>query len=164
MPEAAVVAKPEFTQVVEREPPFIRRFERPDIDKHAEWFIPRLLKAFPHLNERSAYTWLLNILTSNEFLFLYMDNGIALAQAVQYGLRAEAVVEEQFVWVEDPRDNDQLANAAYFYSNFYEWAKRKGLSVLIVEENSDVNHDLVREKLGKRLFERKQIYAKVERP
>lgn len=155
------VEKPAF--VLERELPFVRRFERPDIDKHAIWFIPRLLKSFPHLNERSAYTWLLNILTSNEFMFLYLDHGIALAQAVQYGLRAEAVVEEQFVWIEDPLDKDMQMDAAFVYSHFYEWAKRKGLSILVVEENSDVPHEMVREKLDKRLFERKQIFAKVAR-
>jgi hypothetical protein len=39
-------------------------------------------KTFTHLNDRSAYTWLLNIMSSNEFMFLYLDHGIALAQAV----------------------------------------------------------------------------------
>lgn len=162
MAEAATVEKPAF--ILERDPPFVRRFERPDIDKHAAWFVPRLLKAFPHLNERSIYTWLLNILDSNEFMFLYFDHGIALAQAVQYGLRAEAVVEEQFVWAEDPLDKDMQQDVAYAYTHFYEWAKRKGLSILIVEENSDVPHELVREKLDKRLFERKQVFAKVAKP
>ena len=161
MAEATVATKPEFT--LEPEPPFMRRFERPDIDKHAAWFIPRLLKSFPHLNERSAYTWLLNIMTSNEYMMLYADHGIALAQAVQYGLRAEAIVEEQFVWVEDPQDKDMVADAAHFYTHFYEWAKRKGLPTLIVEENSDVPHELVKDKLHKRLFERKVVFARVEK-
>lgn len=159
MSDTTVAEKPKF--ILEREPAFVRRFERPDIDKHAEWFIPRLLKSFPHLNDRSAYTWLLNILTSNEFMFLYLDNGIALAQAVQYGLRAEAVVEEQFVWVKDPLDKDMQIDAAVVYTHFYEWARRKGLSVVIVEENSDVPHEMIAKTLDKRLFERKQIFAKV---
>jgi hypothetical protein len=143
------------------EPPFIRRFERPDIDHHAAWFVPRLLKSYPHLTERSVYTWLLNILDSNEFMFLFQDHGIALAQVVQYGLRSEAIVEEQFVWCDDPTDKDTIADISYFYEHFYEWAKRKGLSTVVVEESSDVPHDLVRERLNKRLFERKLIFAKV---
>lgn len=163
MTDTTVVEKPRAF-VPEREPPFVRRFERPDIDKHAAWFIPRLLKSFPHLNERSAFTWLLSILSSNEFMFLYLDHGVALAQAVQYGLRAEAVVEEQFVWIEDPLDKDMQNDAAFVYSHFYEWAKRKGLPVLIVEENSDVPHEAVAKILDKRLFERKQIFAKVAKP
>jgi len=160
MAEAAL-AKPEF--ILEKDPPFVRRFERPDIDKHAAWFIPRLLKAFPQLNERSAYTWLLNILTSNEMLFLYMDHGIALAQAVQYGLKPEPVIEEQFVWVEDPDDKEQVEDASHFYTHFMEWGRRKSLSIMIVEENSDVPHEMVRERLDKRLFERKQVFAKIAR-
>jgi hypothetical protein len=158
MAEAAV--KQEFT--IEREPPFVRRFERPDIDKHAIWFIPRLLKSFPQLNERSAYTWLLNILTSNEFMFLYFDHGVALAQTVQYGLKAEAVVEEQFVWIDDPLNKDAQEDASFVYEHFHEWAKRKGLSIMIVEENSDVPHDMIARRLEKRLFERKQVFCKVK--
>lgn len=161
MTDTSVVEKP---KVFEREAPFVRRFERPDIDKHAAWFIPRLLKSFPHLNERSAYTWLLNILGANEFMFLYLDHGIALAQAIQYGLRAEAVIEEQFVWVEDPQDRDMQADAVHVYEHFYQWAKRKGLSVVIVEENSDVPHEMIAKMLDKRLFERKQIFVKVAKP
>ncbi len=160
MTDTTVAEKPKAF-IPERDPPFVRRFERPDIDKHATWFIPRLLKSYAHLNERSAYTWLLNILTANDFMFLYFEHGIALAQAVQYGLRAEAVVEEQFVWIEDPLDKDMQADVAFAYTHFYEWAKRKGLSILIVEENSDIPHDLVARTLDKRLFERKQIFAKV---
>lgn len=148
------------------DPPFTRRFERPDIDKHAAWFIPRILKTFPHQTERSVYTWLLNIMDSNEFMFLYQDKAVALAQVVAYSLRPEAIVEEIFVWCEDPRDKDQLAAAAHFYDHFYQWAKRKGVPTLIVEENSDVPHEMIRRQLGneeqqKRLFERKLIFARV---
>ena len=160
MAEAAVAAKPEFT--IERDPPFIRRFERPDIDKHAAWFVPRLLKAFPQFNERSAYTWLLNILTSNEYMFLYMDHGIALAQVVQYGLRPEAVIEEQFVWIEDPRDKEMQDDASWVYTHFHLWAVRKGLSTMIVGENSDVPLDLIGKTLEKKVLERKQAFVRVK--
>lgn len=156
MTEAATIEKHEIV-----DPPFTRRFERPDIDKHAAWFIPRLLKSFPHLTDRSAYTWLLNIMQSNEFMFLYQDNAIALAQVVAYSLRPEALVEEIFVWCADIKDKQQLADAAHFYSHFYEWAKRKGISTVVVEENSDVPHELVNETLGKRLFQRKLTFARV---
>ena len=159
MAETAVAEKKPFT--LERDPPFIRRFERPDIDKHAAWFIPRMVKAFPHLNERSIYTWLLNILTSNEFMFLYLEHGIALAQTVQFGLSAEAVVQEQFVWVENPMDKEMVADAAHVYPHFHEWARRKGLTVLIVCENSDVPRDLVSDALRARLFDKKQSFVKV---
>lgn len=160
MADTVTAEKSEFT--LEREPPFIRRFERPDIDKHAAWFIPRLIKNFPHLNERSAYTWLLNILNSNEMLFLYLDHGIALAQAVQYGLRPEAIVEEQFVWIEDPMNKEQQEDASFVYLHFHEWAKRKGLAVMVIEENSNVPHETIGRRLEKRLFDRKQVFVKVK--
>lgn len=158
MSDTATIEKP---PVLERDPPFIRRFERPDIDKHAAWFVPRMLKVFPNFNDRSLYTWLLNMLTSNEHMFLYLDHGVALAQAMPYGLPADHIVIEQFVFIEDPADKAMQEDASYVYLHFHEWAKRKGLSVLIVEENSDVPHDTVRARLDKRLFERKQIFAKV---
>jgi len=154
-------AAQKFEVVEEKEVPFVRRFERPDIDKHCEWFIPRLLKTYPHLTERSVFTWLLNILTSNEFMFLYQDDAVALAQTVRYGLKSEAVVEEQFVWCREPRNADQQKAAAYFYDHFYEWAKRQALSTVVIEESTDVPHELIKEQLGKRLFERKMIYARV---
>jgi len=44
-----------------------------------------------------------------------------------------------------------------------EWGRRKSLSIMIVEENSDVPHEMVRERLDKRLFERKQVFAKIAR-
>lgn len=149
------------------EPPFTRRFERPDIDKHAAWFIPRLLKTFPHLTERYVYTWLLNIMQSNEFMFLYQDHAVALAQVVAYSMRPEAIVEEIFVWCEDPSSKQQTENAAHFYNHFYQWAKRKGLPTLTVAECSDVPPDLIRKQLGsdeqsKRLFDRKVYYARVK--
>lgn len=153
-------------KIEQPEIPFIRRFERPDIDRHAAWFIPRLLKAFPHLTERSVLTWLLNILGSNEFMFLYQDHAIALAQVVTYSLQPDALVEERIVWCENPADKQQLADAAHFYTAFYEWAKRKGIPTLIVKESSDVPEELIKaalgdDKQGKRLFERKQLYARV---
>lgn len=149
------------------EPPFTRRFERPDIDQHAAWFIPRLIKTFSHLNERAVFTWLLNIMQSNEFMFLYQEHAIALAQVVAYTVRPENTIEEIFVWCEDPKDKKHVEDAAYFYDHFYQWAKRKGLSTLIVAECSDVPPDLIKKQLGndeqsKRLFERKVYFARVK--
>ena len=159
MAEAATIEKPKVFEPVD--PPFVRRFERPDVDRHAAWFVPRLLLSYPHLTERSVMTWLLNIMNSNEFMFLYQDHAIALAQVVSHTIRPEAIVEEVFVWCEDPADKDQQADAAYFYDHFVEWAKRKGIPTVTVEELSDVPHEIIKDKLGKRLFERKTIYARV---
>ena len=83
-----------------------------------------------------------------------------------YSLQPDALVEERIVWCENPADKQQLADAAHFYTAFYEWAKRKGIPTLIVKESSDVPEELIKaalgdDKQGKRLFERKQLYARV---
>lgn len=161
MTDTTVLEKPETIEL-----PFTRRFERPDIDKHAAWFVPRLLKVYPQLTARSTQTWLLSILESNEFMFLYQDHAIGLAQVCAYSLRPEAIIEEIFVWCENPQNKENQQQAAHFYDHFYQWAKRKGIATMTVQENSDVPPELIRKQLGsdeqsKRLFERKVMYARI---
>src|SRR5689334_9691453 len=129
----------EAAEKIEQHIPFVRRFERPDIDRHAAWLFPRMMKSFPHMHEpRNVQTFILNVLPSSEFIFLYQDHAVALAQIVRLGINPEPIIEELFVWCEDPTDKDQQADAAYFYSHFSEMAKRKQLATIIVDQNTDV--------------------------
>ena len=138
----------------------VRRFELPDMDRHARWFMPRFLTEFPHLNERSAIGFLRGIIYSNEFLFLFQEKGVALAQAMgSGGLDAEAIVWERFVWVEDPTDVAQQQAASFFYVRIAEWAKRMGTGIVHVECKSDVSHDLIKAKVG-RVFETSQKFIR----
>lgn len=138
----------------------VRRFELPDMDRHAKWFMPRFLKEFPHLNERSAIGFLRGIIYSNEFLFLFQEKGIALAQMMSSGgLEAEAIVWERFVWIEYPEDVGQQQAAAFFYPRFAEWAKRMGVGVIHVECKTDVPHEMIKARVG-RVFETSQKFIR----
>ena len=138
-----------------------RRFELPDLDTHAKWVLPRLLAAYPHLNERSVLNWLRAILYNNEYMFLYTDHAVGLAQVVAgHTLAPKSVVQERFVWVENKDDKQQISDAAQFYTHFHIWATHLGADVIVVEEMSDVPHDMIKEKVG-RIFIRQQQFARV---
>lgn len=139
----------------------VRRFELPDLDRHSLWFMPRFLKNFPHLNERQAIGFLRGVLYSNEYLFLFQEKGIALAQAVgSHALDASSVVWERFVWVEDPENKMQVEAASYFYERFGEWAKRKSISTVLVDQQTDVSDELIKARIG-RIFTTEQKFARV---
>ena len=148
-------------KIVEMPAPTIRRFDTADLSRHGAWIMPRMLQAYPHLNERGVATFLQNIMWNNEYLLLYHDNGVALAQIMSaHALDAKPIVYERFVWVQNPDEPQQIKNAAGFYTEFYRWAKSQSADVIIVEENTDVSHDLIKEKLG-RIFQRQQQFARV---
>lgn len=141
--------------------PQIRRFDTADLSRHGSWIMPRMMHTYSYLNERGVATFLQNIVYNNEYLLLYSDNGVALAQVMSaHSLDAKPIVHERFVWVEDREDKDQVKHAAEFYVEFYRWAKSLGSDVIIVEENTDVPHDLIKEKLG-RIFTRQQQFARL---
>ena len=139
----------------------IRKFDTADLTTQAGWIIPRMIKSYPHLSERSVAGFLQTINYNNEYLFLYYTHGVALAQVMSaHSLDASPIVYERFVWVENPEDKDQVKAAAEFYVEFARWAKHLGALVLIVEENTDVSHALIKEKLG-RIFSRQQQFARI---
>lgn len=135
-----------------------RRFELPDLNTHGGWMIPRLAKIFPHLTEQQLAGFLRGIINDTESLFLYRDNAIALAQIVRsHTMQPEPAIWERFVLA---RSEEHADEAAEFYTDFARWAKHHGASVIVCEEQTDVPHDSIKEKLG-RLFERKQVFARV---
>lgn len=145
------------------EVPVMRRFERPDLDRHGKWLLPRLLQAFPHLNERSAAGFLAGMIYNNEHLFLYQPHGVALAQIMsEHTLAPKPVIWERFVWAEDPKDAAQVEAASHFYSEIHRWAKGLRCEIIVVEELTDVPHEMVRKRLG-RVFnlDRQQQFVRV---
>src|SRR5262245_33210807 len=171
MAQAATVTKgPEF--VIERANP--RRFELPDLDRHGGWLVERLARAFfktaqsenalpaGQTNSSQLASFLKGVVYSNEFHFLYLDHAVGLAQIDPGGsLSALPVVRERFVFVQNPEDKDQLDHAADFYQHFARWGRFQGAAAMIVEEMSDVPHDLIRERLGLRLFNKNQVFARL---
>ena len=141
--------------------PLILKFDTADLTTHGAWIVPRMMKVYPHLNERAVATFLQNIEFNNEYLFLFRDESVALAQvSMAHALTGPAVVYERFVWCKNPEDKKQQQDAAEFYAHIRRWAKQLGVDVVIVEENSDVPHDMIKEKIG-RIFSRQQQFARV---
>lgn len=140
--------------------PTIRRFDTADFSLHAEWLLPRLTKAYPHLNDRGAATFLQNIIYNNEYLFLYLPDSIALAQVLSaHALTGSPLIYERFVWCVDPDNKEQQEHASEFYREFYRWAKQQNVETIIVEENTDVPHELIKKHLG-RIYTRQQQFCR----
>lgn len=140
----------------------IRRFFLPDMDRHP-WLVQRLTEQFK-ITDRQAIGWLRSLIESPEFNFMYSDNCAALFEVTrQHTLAVKPILTERFVWCKDPEDKAQQAEALLFYVDAVRWAKNKDIDVIIVEENSDVPHEIVSKipALG-RVFEKKQWFAKVK--
>lgn len=141
--------------------PQVRKFDTADLSTHGPWLLPRIVQAYPHLTERAAASALQNILYNNEFLFLCQDGAVALAQVTAaHTFVAKPIVWERFVWCRDPDNKESVKHAALFYGHFQRWAKTQGIDVMMVEEMSDVPHDVIKEQLG-RIYTRQQQFARV---
>lgn len=139
----------------------LRRFELADLSRHGGWLMTRLLAAYPHLTPRELQGWLRGLIYSPEYLFLYQDNSVGLAQVIRnFTLTPKPVIQERFVFVEDKDNAEHVAQAAEFYAEFERWAKNQSVDTIMVEELTDVPHEAIREKLG-RLYTRQQIFARV---
>lgn len=143
------------------DPMAIRKFDTADLTTHGEWLLARMIKVFPHLNERAAATLLQTINYNNEYCFLFQKDSVALAQVMTaHALSATPIVQERFVWCRDPEDKEQQKQASEFYEQFRRWAKLQGIDTMLVAENSDVPHEMIKEKLG-RIFTRQQQFARI---
>lgn len=142
-------------------PAQIRRFGTADLASHAKWLIPRLLQAYPHLSEHMVGGWLQTICDSNGYMFLHLPRAVGLAQvSAAHTLAPRPLVREMLVWVEDPADAALVEEAAAFYDEFARWGKAMGCDVLVVEEMTDVPHDLIKARLG-RIFARQEQFARL---
>lgn len=141
----------------------VRRFQLPDINSEAEWLMPRLLAVYKHLNSTALYGWLRGNIYSNEYLFLFQQNSVALAQVMSaHTLQPRPVVQEHFVWARDPRNKDHVEEAAEFYTEMLRWAERQNADVMIVGELTDVPIETIKTKVNGRIFTREQRFARVK--
>jgi hypothetical protein len=139
----------------------LRRFELADLSRHGGWLIARMLKAFPHLTDRTVAGFLRGSMESNEFLFLCGPQSAALFQVENgYSLAPQPVIRERFIWVENPEDKLQAAQSAYFYDHVIRWAKTMGAEILILGDLTDVPPAAMKEKLS-RSFTREQKFARL---
>ena len=137
--------------------PSIRRFQMADLSLHGAWFLERIMKAFPHRNQYEIAGWLQGMVYSNDHLFLFADFGAAMFERTQFfSLEATQTIIERFVFAQ-PGHEEQ---AAGFYEEAKQWAKSQGIQVMVVEEMTDVPHDLIAKAIGK-LHTRQQVFAKI---
>ena len=135
-----------------REPAPVRRFELADLSEHGPWLMKRFAAVFPDVHEQHVAGYLRGLVYSNEHMFLYQDHAVALAQLVHSpGIKPVKIVQERFVWVEDPTDKDQLEAAADFYLEIRQKAKMWDAERIIVCENTDVPKPLIEARLGRLL-------------
>jgi hypothetical protein len=135
----------------------IRRFTQGDLSTHGQWILKRLLKAYPQQTDRSLVGWLRGLNFDNASLFLSSDHGVALFQVTSvFTLSHKPVIIERFVFAME----GHVAECAEFYTEAEKWAKTQSIEQIIVEEMSDIPHDLIKEKLG-RLYVKQQTFARV---
>ncbi len=152
---------------IPNERPEIRRFMTADLSRHGPWLLPRMLKAYPELTEQAAVGWIKGFVVSNEYLFLQQDNAVALAQLMPgYTLVPAQIIQERFVWVADPKNQEQIELASHFYNEIYQWAnKLAGVQNIIVDENTDVPRAMIETCMTAhkcRLLKREMSYVRVK--
>ena len=140
--------------------PAIRRFDLADLSRHGAWLVPRLVTAL-ELPEQRLGAWLRGMIDSNEYLFLQQEHSVALAEMQRVnGLADKPVVRERFVLAQDPDNAEHVKEASAFYDEFKRWAKSMNAEIILVEELTNVPHDMIKDKLG-RIFSRQQQFARV---
>jgi len=140
--------------------PAVRRFELADLTRHGAWLVPKLVTALEMPEQRLA-SWLRSLIDSSDFLFLAQEHSVALAELERAnGLAGKPIVRERFVLAEDIENPEHVKEAAGFYDEFKRWAKNLGAEIIVVEETTNVPHDMIKERLGK-IYTRQQQFARV---
>lgn len=135
----------------------VQRLNLPDLATHGHWIVRRLLNAYPRQTDRYLMGWLRNLTGDNHSWFMQQANAVCLFQVTStYSLDLNPIVIERFVFAKE----GYTAEAANFYSEVEKWTKSMGIDQIIVEQMSDVPHEMIKEKLG-RLFTRQQVIARV---
>ena len=138
----------------------LRRFELPDMDRH-RWMLDRLRVAYPHLNDRQLIGWLRAMIYSSEFQFLFQDRSVALFQIMSaHTLSPQPVVYERFVFCADKDSVADQAQASMFYVEAQKWGRFNAAGAIIVEQCTDVPHEMIRERMG-RLLTRQEVFNKL---
>lgn len=150
------------SQLHPAEPCVIRRFEMPDMSEHGGWISQRLMASYPHLKQAMLFGWLNSILYSREFLFLYQPHSVALAQVFSGNtLAPRPAIRECFVFAQERENAAHVEEASNFYPDFARWAKAQDAEAITFSDLSDVPADKIKARLGIRVFEKTQLFAKL---
>ncbi len=128
----------------------LRRFSTADLNVHGAWILARMLKVYPALNEHTIAGYLRTMVDSNEHLFLYQPNSVALVQLDSgFTLQPEPVVRERYVLAREPTNKAHVEEAAGFYDHIKQWARHIGARIVILGDLSDVPLEMIHKRLGK---------------
>lgn len=160
MAEAAL--KAEEMMEIDRAPALtVNRFGTPDLNDKGLWMTRRIRERQPHLQDRFILGWLGGLTAKNENYFVHTKNAVALAEKITEGLNPTPSVKVWFVLAKDPKDKDQVNEAADLYESIMRWATDIGaLRVIDLDRFTDVSKPLIQDRLGGRLLIEETMYAK----
>ena len=138
----------------------VRRVSLADIDDLQSWLIPRLMRVYANRDFRTLKSFLTQLLTSNEALFVRNDRAIGLAMTQSRALRPTRVSEMFCFALGHPgrdavpdEEADSNAEAARFAATLYPamiaWARGQGLTEVVVLECSDATVRTVEAAIGR---------------
>jgi hypothetical protein len=134
------------------------RFSVADLTRFGPWLVPRLVEA-RRQPEQWIGAWLRGLIDSNEHLFLAQENSVGLAEIYRPGGVLDPMcVRERFVFA---KTSAHVKEASAFYPRFLEWARSLGADSLYVAVQSDVSHDMIRDRTGGRLLQQVQHFLKL---
>lgn len=137
--------------------PDIRRFHSADLTTHGPWLFARLAKGL-NLDEWRVAGWLRGTFTSNEFMILYQEHSVALAQLVRGDLLdGTPTIHVKFVLAESEA---YVEEASRFYETFRQWGESLGAKVLVLEDLTDVPEAAIKKAVGS-VFVKQQMFARV---
>lgn len=125
----------------------VRRVSRADVEELRHWLVGRLAKAAQTYNRDAIYTFLVQALDSNEYLFIRNDRAVAMAAVQSRPLRPLRVTE-MFCYAIGYEPDDQsdeptvfrseaAQSAATLYPAIKAWAKGLGAAQCYLLDHSD---------------------------
>jgi hypothetical protein len=134
----------------------VRRFDIADLSKHGGWILSKMSKRYPHLQDTTIAGFLRGIINSPEYLFLYGEDAVALAQSVHELLVDRVVVREHFVFAKPGHEKE----AVTMYEEMARWARSQGIREIYLQSQGDVPHEVIKERLG-RIYHVAQPFVRV---
>jgi hypothetical protein len=131
----------------------VRGFTLADLVQSGDIIIARLKKKYPRVSDKVLFSYLRDIVYSNEHHILRTDNAFAAAR-LKKDTFMPMWAEELFVFC----DEGCVGEGVDLYKSMFEWAKSHSVSEFYIDEMSDVPRDLIRAHFGKiSVYERSSV-------
>jgi hypothetical protein len=141
-------------ETTEREtspPVIVSRFLLVDaMSPRGQWLLDRLAAKWPHLSQATLSGRLRAWIGSNSHYLTKTPHGVGLSRIVRTELDALPIVEEVFLFLEEPKEHKYDREGFAIYRDTGKWAKGLGASRYIVDRNSDCVSNEIARRLGAR--------------